>query len=311
MTIKTDDYIYTLEDMILLDSDENISFFPLTRDFIIKTFFNNNPLIYKEFLILQIKDIINLDSNNTNITFNNVELGKTNYKEYNKILDNYITLNDNIHIDFECNSSSFKHVKERNILYKNKLSTKVLETGDNINKLKNIYIIQLNINASKEDLSYGEDEIILFGKKTNKIFSKLEYIVIKNIAYYRNLFYNKHVLLPKDKMWLVVLSSTNYQELFNTLKYVVNDTDRNKLIKDVIRMFSDGFSLEMWKQQYADKLNEIVRMSVYNDGLEHGIELESINTVKSMLKKNYSLELISDVTGKTKEEIEEIKKSIN
>jgi len=250
-----------MDDMINLDEEEKI-FIPLSKDYIIKSLFTNNKDIYKEFLISQLQNIITLEINNTNITYNNVELGKTNYKEYNKILDLYVLLNNNIYIDFECNTSSFKHVKERNILYLNKISTKVLETGDNINKLKNIYIIQLNINSSKEDIFDNDDEIMLIGKKSNKIFSKLEYILTKNIEYYKLLFYNG-IKLSKDKMWLVVLASTNYQELFTALGYVVDNKTRNKLIKDVINMFNDGFSLELWKLENQDNLNEIVRMSAY------------------------------------------------
>ena len=49
-------------------------------------------------------------------------------------------------------------------------------------------------------------------------------------------------------MWLVVLSSRNFKELFNTLGYVVNKYEKNKLIKDVINMFSDGFRLCDWEK---------------------------------------------------------------
>lgn len=301
-----------MDDMIKLDKEEKI-FIPLSKDYVIKTLFTNNKDVYKDFLISQIQNIINIDVNNTNINYNNVELGKTNYKEYNKILDLYIMLNNNIYIDFECNTSSFKHVKERNILYLNKISTKVLETDDNITKLKNIYLIQLNINSSKEEIFDTEEEVMLIGKKSNKIFSKLEYILIKNIEYYKLLFYNG-IKLTKDKMWLVVLASSNYQELFTTLSYVVDNKTRNKLIKDVINMFSDGFSLEMWKLENQDNLNEIVRMSAYNDGIEHGIEQgiekNTIATIKSMLDKNIPLRTISEITNKSIKEIKNIKNTI-
>lgn len=165
MNNKQNNNYYTIDDMIKLDNTKESIFIPLSKDYIIKSLFTNNPKVYRDFLISQIQNIINLDIKNTNINYNNVELGKTNYKEYNKILDLYVILNNNIYIDFECNTSSFKHIKERNILYLNKISTKVLETGDNINKLKNIYIIQLNINSAKEDIFDKEDEVMLIGKK--------------------------------------------------------------------------------------------------------------------------------------------------
>jgi len=53
--------------MIKLDNDENNIFIPLTKDYVIKNLFNRNPEIYKEFLLLQIKDIINLNKEKTTI----------------------------------------------------------------------------------------------------------------------------------------------------------------------------------------------------------------------------------------------------
>ena len=76
----TKEYIYTKEDMIRLDNDKNIHYFPLVKDFVIKNIFSKNPELLKNFLILQIEDIIKLDPDNTKMTIGNVELGKSNYK---------------------------------------------------------------------------------------------------------------------------------------------------------------------------------------------------------------------------------------
>ena len=42
-------------------------------------------------------------------------------------------------------------------------------------------------------------------------------------------------------MWLVVLTSKSYEELYDTLGYVVNDEERNKIIKDVVEMLVMDF----------------------------------------------------------------------
>jgi len=141
--------------------DENIKFgvkdFSLVRDFVIKEILSKNKDIYKEILILLIRSVVKLDKNKTNITLENVELGKSNYKEYNKIIDSYIVLNNKIHVDVEYNTSPYKNTKLRNILYLNKMSTKVLESGNKQNKLNEIYLIQININTSKYDNKFGND----------------------------------------------------------------------------------------------------------------------------------------------------------
>jgi len=108
---------YTLEDMEELDSKLKEGFFSLTRDANIKSFFARNPEVLKKFLLLQIKDIIELNLDNVTVTINDVELTKDNYKEYNKILDKYIIINDNIHIDLETNKSPYSSTARRNNLY--------------------------------------------------------------------------------------------------------------------------------------------------------------------------------------------------
>ena len=314
----TKEYIYTKEDMIRLDNDKNIHYFPLVKDFVIKNIFSKNPELLKNFLILQIEDIIKLDPDNTKMTIGNVELGKSNYKEYNKTVDTYVILNDNIHIDLEYNYSPYSVVRRRNRQYLNKLSTKILESGDNISKLNKLYVIQVNLNAAVSDNKFGEDIIIPFGKKTCKEYPDYKYIVLKNIEYYRNLFYTSDVKLQKDELCHVVISSRNFKELFDTLDYVVTSKTKNKLIKEAIDMFSDGFTLEQWKKDNAEALNAIARYDaeVYyrEEGLKQGIKEGKIaaitETIKSMLNKNFSLEVISDITGKTEEEIKEIKNSM-
>ena len=120
----------TKEDIIKLDTDENIEYFPLVRDYVIKSIFYKNPNLLKKFIISQIKDIVDLDYDTAKMTINNVELGKSNYKEYNKTLDTYVVLNDNIHVDLEYNTSPYSVVQKRNKQYLNKLANIILETGD-------------------------------------------------------------------------------------------------------------------------------------------------------------------------------------
>ena len=323
---------YSYDDMISFDEKikDNIKYFSLVRDFAIKEILSKNPNLYKNILILLIQEVISLNENDTKITLENIELGKTNYKEYNKTIDSYARLNDNIHIDLETNSATFNVIKNRNILYLNKISTKILETKDNIKKLNDIYLIQININTSSSDNKYDYDIYSYVGKKYNKKLTTFIHILVYNVEYYRNLFYNKNRKLKKFELWLVVFSSKNFQELFTTLNYVVNNKTRDRIIREVFEMFSDGFRLDDWKREYAEELNTIVRNEAIKlaqeeasrkarrqalregkaEGRSEGKLETLINTIKSMLKENCSFDLISRVTGKSIEEIKEIQKSM-
>ena len=319
---------YTLKDMKDYDNKlkDNIKYFSLLKDFVIKELFSKNPTIYKEILILFIEEIIKLDSKITKISYDNSELGKSNYKEYNKTIDSYVKLNNNIHIDLECNSALYKDVKRRNILYLNKISTKVLETGENIKKLNSTYLIQININTSSSDNKYGYEHFLLVGNNSGKRLTNFEHICVFNIEYYRRIFYNGVRSLKKFELWLVVFSSKNFQELYNTLNYVTDEETRDHLIREVYNMFSDGFRLDDWKKEHADVLNEMVRHDMLENAREEGIQegiqegeelgrakgLQEaiISTIKSMLKEKCSVNLISKVTGKTLHEIKEIQQSM-
>ena len=113
-------------------------------------------------------------------------------------------------------------------------------------------------------------------------------------------------------MWLVALASRNYQELYNTLGYVVNDKIRNKILKDVIEMFSDGFLLCEWEKEKLDALVALEREDNIKEratriglkqGIKQGIERDTIKIIKAMLQENCSFDFISKITGKSIEEI--------
>lgn len=78
-----------------------------------------------------------------NIRLMNSELVKENKREYQKIIDLYVVLDGKIYIDIEINRSLFESVKLRNNLYKNKLSSLLLESGEDIKLLNEKNYIRL------------------------------------------------------------------------------------------------------------------------------------------------------------------------
>jgi len=112
--------------------------FSLVKDYVIKEILNKNPNIYKKIIILLIFDIIKLNRNKTIINFENVELGKSNYKEYNKIItlildiiknipnigDNYI-FQDYISRDYDEIFNFLGCIIERNDTQKSAIITRI------------------------------------------------------------------------------------------------------------------------------------------------------------------------------------------
>ena len=102
-----------------------------------KHIFTNNPDILKKFLI----DVLKLDINPNlaTIIIENNELTKSRKKEYQKNVDIYVSINNNLRIDIEVNSEKFSSIKARNVLYLNKIAIDTTESGFTYQKMNKQY----------------------------------------------------------------------------------------------------------------------------------------------------------------------------
>jgi len=247
--------------------DDEIELIPLTFDFIFKGIFMNDLDLLKEFLLLQLQ--IDLELKYCNIELLTNELPKENKKEYKKTVDIYVRINDYIYVNIEVNREYFEDIKLRNMLFADKLYSMILETGESSKKLNNRYFVQINLNAidkldyNKNKLKYGTDRIVTFGLDSKQIYTKNKYMLVKYLEYYRDLYYNKHEKLSNSEMWLVMLTSKNFQELFETSGHILDDKRRDDYIRKVIKMCSDKFVISEW---YMRKLDEVVEgTKIYNE----------------------------------------------
>lgn len=288
----------------LEDTDKKIELISLAFDVAFKSIFENNLDILKEFLILTLN--LNLKPKDTKIQLLNNELTNENIKEYHKRIDIIVVLNDTIFIDIEMNRSPFRKVKLRNFMYCDKLYSMLIKSGDEPEKLKELSLYQLNLNTKDKSISYGEDIIVAYSLKTNKIFLDNKYIVLKYLEFYRNLYYTG-VKLSKAEIWLASLTSKTFTELNEMLSKVLTDDKRERMIKEAIRMSTLDFNLHEWEKE---KMDALVRYESKRIDKEEGIEENTIDIVKEMIKNNIDLETISKVTKKTKDEIKNIQNNM-
>ena len=150
--------------------DKKIKMIPITFDVEFKSIFERNLDLLKRFLISTLN--LDLDINTTTITISNNELIKENNKEYQKRVDILAVLNDNIYVDVEVNRSLFEKVKKRNSLYSDKIYSMLLEKGNNISKLNDIYFYKDLEYISLRNLETHEG----FNNEINNI-SILTYII--------------------------------------------------------------------------------------------------------------------------------------
>ena len=283
-------------------------FIPLTRDFMFKRIFTNNPEILKKFLISVLKLDINPDL--ATITILNNELTKAREKEYHKTVDIYARINNNLRIDIEVNSEKFNTVKVRNTFYLNKITVDTTDVGVNYKDFSKIYFYQLNLNIQKCDKDLDEEYEILSTKNHKKLLDNYK-IVCKSLDYYNELYYNQDNKLSEDIIWLSLLNASSLDELKEIAGFVMNDKEKEKFVSDCEDACKDVKWLSEWKSDFwADVVRHNVLEDVKNEGLKEGIEQKETEMIKGMLKKNIDLKTISEIAGISIDKIKKIEKEL-
>ena len=296
---------------------------PLTFDPVFKGVFSRNLEILKEFL----RDVLHLEYEleELDIRILNNELIKESVREYQKRIDVNIVLNDNIYVEIEINREDFNRVKYRNKMYADKVSSLILESGENIKKLEEFYFYQLNLNTENKNENIGEHIIVPYDISTNEIYIDNNKTILKYLEFYYRLYYNEPNKRTRDVIWLAALSSKTFTELYTILKGVLDERLLKKFIKDVIKMNWDkleNFSIHEWEKEKWDKYLEEKRKEEEEKRLEEAMKeghaaghaaghAEAIEfTIKEMIENGIDIEMISKITKLSNEEIKKIEESI-
>ena len=183
--------------------------------------------------------------------------------------------------------------------------------GDKKIKLKDTVLCQLNLNVVDKNYDLPDDVICLCSLKTNKIYQNNKFIFLKYLVNFRKIYYNDDIEKTRGEIWLAALTAENFTELNEILIHILTDEERCRFIRRAIKMSKSKINLAEWE---AEKLNELVREkareSAMNEGIIKGREEGIKETIINMLKKDIPIIMISEVTGKTQEEIETFKKQI-
>ena len=296
-----------------INEENNKKMIKLTFDAAFKSFFSRNPDYLKDFLIEELT--LDMDKDKTKITVSNVELPKDIQKEYQKKVDIIIYLDDTTIVNVEAKTNKFKNVKRRNFIYMAKLYGLTLKKGEDVKKLEEADLYQLNINASKDDKNIGENIYELRSRITGDVLIENFTLHLKNIAYFRDLYYTKGEKLNRAGMWLVVLSSENYEELYKTVSQILDKKNTNIFMDEVVKMNFEEPILTEWEAKMLDEIEkyDTIKNSKeegFEDGFEEGKNSgkkeNQIETAKKMLEKNIKLEDIIDITGLSEEEIKKL-----
>ena len=290
----------------LKELDKKIPFINLTYDITFKSVFQRNKNLLKDYL----NSFPFLNINKTSkIEFLNSELYKENKNEYHKIVDLYLAIDSKIFIDIELNKIPFEIVMKRNNLYLNKLSSMLLETGENIKKLKHYHLYQINLNANKIDTDINKT-VIPFDIENKKIYPINQKTIIKSLETYRKLYYT-YGKKSREVIWNVALTAKTFTELYILLKQILKQNELQKFMKDVINMSKSKFVLHAWEKE---KLDALVLENTKEYGIKYGrregIKSNSIKIAKNLFNMKMNIHDISKATGLSLKELKVLKDSV-
>ena len=285
--------------------DQKLELIPLSYDRAFKSTFKTNLNLLKHILNATLPIEI---SKEDKINLLDSEMPIINKKEHEQIVDIFVVINKNIFIDIEMNRSKFENVFERNDKYKNRISNIIFEKGESLKELKTKHIYQLNLNASPYE-EILEDTIVMYGLKTKKIYLSSESVITKSLERYRDLYYNG--IRNEEVIWLTMLTARSFSELYELASEILDEKELKKLMEASINMSKDGFVIHAWQKEKMDalvKYNEIEEATKKGkaEGIAEGIKEKEIEIVKNMLKKEMSIKDISEITGLTEQDIQNL-----
>lgn len=74
-------------------------------------------------------------------------------------------------------------------------------------------------------------------------------MILIYLELFHKLYYTDVDNLKEDEIWLAILVVKKFTELNEMLIYILNDLDRDRFVKKVIRMIKLNFSLRDWKTE--------------------------------------------------------------
>ena len=214
-------------------------------------------------------------------------------------------------IDIEINSQDKDYVKPRNTAYICNMYQSHTLVGELYDEKTDIVLVNLTWGLGSKESKKTKYMIM---SEDGKQYVKNFIIYEINMDYFDKLWYSKNEEEIKKNMYLIMLNLDKKE-----LEAMPKDK-RDKIVDKYITnvtIVNDNPEFQKYMSEEEDKRkiqNSLISeaknegyTSGVNDGISQGISEEKVNIAKNMLKKNVSMEDISDITGLSIEEIKNIK----
>ena len=288
---------------------------PLCYDKAFKCIFLKNEKFLKRLLI----DYLHLDFEITDFEIKNSEQFIDNIHERKKVLDVYVVINKTKHISLELNNCDYNAVKQRNIMYANKIYNTFFKSGESSVNIEKQYLYQLNLNVRPKSNEPGIRNIRICDINTREIIADNYEIIARSIEKGTKPGYND----DKEKAWDNIITTESYYDIEESLKKIFSEEDSEEFIKEVLDMESDKEIINFWNDE---KLNEAIEKEekrlAKNEGIKlgeergekRGIKLgedkKEQSLIENMFKNKLDINLISKITGTSVKKLQKIKTNL-
>ena len=257
------------------------------------------------------KDIIE------NINYLSLDLEIDNLRKYKYGVDLLITFNNDSLVEIEMNNQFWKGLKARNTIYMAKALANEFDSGSTKEDFEDTKpVIQINFNnfnkpKNRDIVIYGLNE-----KNTPNEYSDILEIHQINLVKIREKKYTDIGKLKSYEKVGLLMSSESIEDVVRICKDVLSEEDLEKVVKRLYELNSDK---NLWTLYDKEDLNRQISESKKKEGeaigkkageiigIKKGSNQKAIEIAKNMLDKNMNIDLISDITGLTIDEINNIK----
>ena len=254
-----------------------------------------------------------------NVILETTELPISTKNEKAKRCDFVLRILDDKIINLELNANKYAGLIIKNLSYLCSLFATSTKRGEEYNE--DMLVMQINLNCYEDRQDKALAKYLLQEEDTHKIYLKNIAIFDLNIVKCSELYYNldNQENIPNYIKWGALIYCNNFENIPDIVNGIMTDKEREQIMGKLDKLTrEDLFYTEEEALEWAEWERRSIATEAKNkglqegrkEGIEHGIEQGIEQTIKTtiqkMLKKNMSLNDISDITGKTIDEIEKI-----
>ena len=274
-------------------------------DLVMKAIFTDEVNI----LAKMISDITGIDYEvlENNIILETNEMSVNNLKEKAKRCDFILRIGKDHNLNLEVNASYYPGYIIKNLSYLFGIFSSSTKKNEEYNE--NMLATQVNLNCYLKNTDEALEQYQLREINSHKLYTKNINIFNLNVVKCLELYYNLDNLddVPKHIKWGALIYNRDIEKIPDIVNGIMTIEERDRLMDKIDKLTRDDLFMSELEAREWDKWERKSMMTyAKNLGKEEGKEENTKELILSMIDNKLSLDMISKITNKTLEEINQI-----